>query len=90
MIGLTNGTLLDGLPLYEHKIVLKDGKEQKLEIRDVDGTYKIPQPALLIKANAENRAEFSIGRIKPENAKSDLSVKIIADIALDLKYIIPF
>ncbi|MDR2490919.1 MAG: hypothetical protein LBD20_05900 [Spirochaetaceae bacterium] len=90
MIGLTNGTLQDGVPLYESKIVLKDGKEQKLEIHDRDGAYKIPQPSLIIKANAEKRAEFSIGRIKPENAKSDMSVKIVADIAVDLKYTVKF
>ena len=90
MIGLTNGTLRDGLPLYESKILLKDGKEQKIEIHDIDGKYKIPQPSLIIKANAGNRAEFSIDRIRPENAQSDLLVKIIADVLVDFKYNIKF
>ena len=90
LVGLTNGTTEGGIPLYESKILLKDGKEQKIEVNDIDGKYRIPQPSLIIKANAENRAEFSIGRIRPENAQSDLSVKIVADVLVDFKYNIKF
>ncbi|MDR2468089.1 MAG: hypothetical protein LBD22_03920, partial [Spirochaetaceae bacterium] len=86
-IGLGYGrTASGGLPLYDSALPLKDGSKEDIELTTGEAKIRVPRPALLLPVTSGgDKAAFKIDPAA-EAAGGDLSVRIIADVVVDLKY----
>lgn len=81
-----------GSSIYDDLINLEDGSSSTIEY-DMNAAFKMPRPALLVESDSASEGTFKIAPVQNNNGgvnKNEISVRIDAEVEMDVDYKIDF